>query len=302
MVTCGECGQTPDCPRCSVKLTYHSVNKRLMCHHCGHSQPLPEQCPACGGLLTFVGTGTQKAEEELQLLFPDTKVLRMDTDTISASNSHEVILDRFRRKDASILLGTQMVAKGLDFENVTLVGVLAADQSLYTDDYRAGERTFSLLTQVVGRAGRGSKEGRAVIQTYTPENDVICAAAAQDYDVFYRQELYLRRSLARPPFRDLLVISASGQEETAVLRGCMRLRDALQETLKQTPYQDYDYRLLGPAPASVVKVNNRYRYRIVLCINNTKDIRQLVAHMLRMSMTDKRNSTVSFSADFDPIE
>ena len=158
MVTCAECGQTPDCPRCSVKLTYHSANNRLMCHYCGHSHLLPKQCPECGGVLTFVGVGTQKAEEELRACFPDTEILRMDTDTVSATNSHEAILERFRKERIPVLLGTQMVAQGLDFENVTLVGVLAADQSLYTEDYRAGERTFSLLTQVVGRAGRGSKE------------------------------------------------------------------------------------------------------------------------------------------------
>lgn len=302
MVTCSECGLTPDCPRCSVKLTYHSANQRLMCHHCGHSQPTPKHCPECGGILTFVGAGTQKAEEELRNLFPGSEILRMDTDTVTATNSHEAILEQFRKKKASILLGTQMVAKGLDFENVTLVGVLAADQSLYTEDYRAGERTFSLLTQVVGRAGRGSKEGRAVIQTYTPENDVICSAACQDYEAFYEQELRMRRMRERPPFGDILVISASGPEETAVLRGCMRLRDALNEALKHDAYQSYDYRLLGPAPAAVAKVNNRYRYRIVLNIKNTKEVRRLIAHLLRMALMDKQNKTVSFFADFDPME
>ena len=300
MVTCGECGQTPDCPRCSVKLTYHSANHRLMCHYCGHSEVLPKHCPECGGILTFVGVGTQKAEEELKALFPDTEILRMDTDTVTATNSHEAILERFKSKRIPILLGTQMVAKGLDFENVTLVGVLAADQSLYTEDYRAGERTFSLLTQVVGRAGRGSKEGRAVIQTYTPDNDVIRCAAQQDYEAFYEQEICMRRVREQPPFHDMLIVNASGPEETAVLRGCMRLRDALNEALQQSAYCKYGYRLLGPAPAAVAKVNNRYRYRIVLNIENTREIRQLVAHLLRKALTDKQNKTVSFFADFDP--
>lgn len=302
MVTCGECGQTPECPRCSVKLTYHSANHRMMCHYCGHSEPLPKHCPACGGILTFVGAGTQKAEEELRERFPGTEVLRMDTDTITATNSHEAVLDRFRRKRIPILLGTQMVAKGLDFENVTLVGVLAADQSLYTEDYRAGERTFSLLTQVVGRAGRGSKKGRAVIQTYTPDNDVIQCAARQDYEAFYEQEIRMRRVRGQPPFCDMLMISASGTEETAVLRGCMRFRDALNDALKQEAYSHYGYRLLGPAPASVAKVNNRYRYRLVLNIENTREVRQLVAHLLRKALADKQNKTVSFFADFDPLE
>ena len=152
-----------------------------MCHYCGHSEPLPKLCPQCGGLLSFSGTGTQRAEEELQQLFPDTEILRMDTDTVTAARSHEDILEEFREKKIPILLGTQMVAKGLDFENVTLVGALAADQTLYTDDVYAGERTFSLLTQVVGRSGRGVKEGRALLQTFTPDNDIIQNAAKQDY-------------------------------------------------------------------------------------------------------------------------
>lgn len=302
MVTCGECGQIPTCPRCSVKLTYHSANNRLMCHYCGHSQVLPKYCPECDGLLNFVGAGTQRAEEELKALFPSVEILRMDTDTVTASNNHEAILDRFRKKKIPILLGTQMVAKGLDFENVTLVGVLAADQSLYTEDYRAGERTFSLLTQVVGRAGRGSKKGRALIQTYTPENDVILSAAEQNYEAFYEQEIRMRGMRERPPFGDVLMIGASGPEETAVLRGCVRLRDALNEALKQPEYASISYRLLGPAPAPVAKVNNRYRYRLVLGIENTKEVRFLIAHMLRMALSDKQNRGVSFFADFDPID
>ena len=302
MVTCGECGETPSCPRCSVNLTYHSANNRLMCHYCGHSQVLPKYCPECDGLLNFVGTGTQKAEEELRELFPSADVLRMDTDTVSASNSHEAILDRFKKNRTPILLGTQMVAKGLDFENVTLVGVLAADQSLYTEDYRAGERTFSLLTQVVGRAGRGSKEGRALIQTFTPENDVIISASEQNYEAFYEQEIRIRKMRERPPFGDMLMIGASGPEETAVLCGCVRLRDALNDTLNRPEYGGISYRLLGPAPAPVAKVNNRYRYRLILSIENTKEVRTLIAHMLRMALSDKQNRGVSFFADFDPID
>ena len=166
MLLCGECGHVPQCPRCSVALTYHSANGRLMCHYCGHSERAPEACPVCGGIMKHVGTGTQKVEEELRELFPEAGILRMDADT--ASGGHEAILSRFEKERIPILLGTQMVAKGLDFENVTLVGVLSADLSLYVDNYRAAERTFNLLTQVVGRAGRGGKQGRAVIQTYTP--------------------------------------------------------------------------------------------------------------------------------------
>ena len=170
---CVECGEAPSCPRCSVSLTYHSVNRRLMCHYCGYSHPLPQRCPQCGGPLKPVGAGTQKIEEELHYFFPDTAVLRMDADTVTASNNHEAILSRFQRGRIPILLGTQMVAKGLDFENVTLVGVVDADMSLYVDNFRAAETTFSLITQVVGRAGRGAASGTALIQTMTPEHPVL---------------------------------------------------------------------------------------------------------------------------------
>ena len=246
MVSCGECGQVPECPRCSVKLTYHSANNRLMCHHCGHSQPLPPACPVCGGLLNFVGTGTQRVQEELQELFPWVEVLRMDTDTVSAAHPHEKLLDRFQKERIPVLVGTQMVAKGLDFENVTLVGVVAPDLSLYVDDFRAGERTFSLLTQVAGRAGRGEKQGRAVIQTFTPDNDVIRCAARQDYDGFYEREIELRRLRNDPPFAQHVVLTASGLEEGAVLRCCVRLRRTLERELPGIPGQ---WQLLGPAPA-----------------------------------------------------
>ena len=184
LVNCGECGYTFKCPRCSVSLTYHSANRRLMCHYCGYSRRLEETCPDCGGALNFVGAGTQLVEEELHELFPGTPVMRMDTDTVAPAGSHEKLFEQIRQENIPIMVGTQMVTKGLNFENVTLVGVLSADQSLYAGDYRAGERTFSLITQVVGRSGRGEKPGRAVIQTYTPENETILQAANQDYEAF----------------------------------------------------------------------------------------------------------------------
>lgn len=301
-VTCGECGESPSCPRCSVHLTYHSANGRLMCHYCGHSELLPKYCPACGGMLSFVGAGTQKAEEELRELFPDVPVLRMDTDTVTATRTHEKILGEFRDKKVPILLGTQMVAKGLDFENVTLVGALFADQTLYVDGVHAGERTFSLLTQVVGRSGRGAKEGRAVIQTYTPDNDIIRSAARQDYDEFYAQEIQMRRLRNHPPFSDLFVITASGAEETSVLRCCMKLRESITHAMGKAPYQNIEIQLLGPAPASVAKVNNRYRYRLVLNVKNKKEVRSLVAHLIRMAQTDKTNRGVSVFADINPLD
>lgn len=300
MAACTDCGAVPTCPRCSVYLTYHSANGRLMCHYCGHSQPLPERCPECGGSLSFVGTGTQKVEEEVRQSFPDIEVLRMDTDTVSATQSHEKLLSRFEKERIPVLVGTQMVAKGLDFENVTLVGVICADQGLYVDDYRASERTFSLITQVVGRAGRGSKGGRAIIQTFTPDNEIISCAARQDYDGFYAQEIELRRLRGCPPFRDLFVITASGLEESAVLRTCMRLRRTLEDWLGRPDAVEPEPQLLGPAPASVAKVNNRYRYRITLSCRNTGAVRGMIAYLLRCAMADRENRGVTVSADVNP--
>ncbi len=296
MVSCGECGQVPECPRCSVKLTYHSANGRLMCHHCGHSQPLPPACPSCGGRLNFIGVGTQKVQEELEELFPGTEIMRMDTDTVSAAHPHQELLDRFRNKKVPILVGTQMVAKGLDFENVTLVGVVAPDLALYGDDFRAGERTFSLLTQVVGRAGRGEKLGRAVIQTYTPNNDVIRFAAQQDYGNFYRSEIVLRRMRGYPPFSSIVVVTASGPEEGAVLRCCVRLRKELEAHMVSTA----GWRVLGPAPAAVAKVNNRYRYRLTLTGQSSKESRLLIAELLRAAQQERENKGITIYADVDP--
>ncbi len=302
MVSCGECGAVPTCPRCSVYLTYHSANRRLMCHYCGHSEPLPPACPACGGILSFQGTGTQKVQQELEEMFPGVEVLRMDADTVGASHDHEKMFAKFVRQKIPILVGTQMVAKGLDFENVTLVGVVAADLSLYVGDFRAGERTFSLITQAVGRAGRGSKRGRAVIQTWTPENEVITCAAAQDYDSFYAQEIALRRARACPPFRDLVMLTASGLDEYAVLRTCLRLRQALEIALRQPDYRALQVQILGPAPAAVAKVNNRYRYRLTVGAQNTKLLRALLSHLVRAAQQDRANHGVSVFVDVDPMD
>ena len=302
MLSCGECGAVPSCPRCSVYLTYHSANRRLMCHYCGHSEPLPDACPECGGKLAFIGTGTQKVQQELEELFPGVEVMRMDADTVSAANNHEKMFSRFVKEKIPILVGTQMVAKGLDFENVTLVGVIAADLSLYADDFRAGERTFSLITQSVGRAGRGHKSGRAVIQTWTPENEVITCAAAQDYDSFYEQEIAMRQMRGCPPFRDLFLLTASGTDEHSVLRACMRLRRALETALAKPPYDKLDIHILGPAPASVAKVNNRYRYRVTVSGKNSKELRALLAHLVRSAQQDKENRGVSVFADVNPLD
>lgn len=298
LVTCSECGYTYECPNCSVNLTYHSSNKRLMCHYCGHSRRVDAECPECGGKLNYVGTGTQKVALELSELFPGVNILRMDADTVAPAGSHEVLLSRFREEKIPIMVGTQMVAKGLNFDSVTLVGVISADQSLYSGDFRANERTFSLLTQVVGRSGRGEVPGRAVIQTYTPENHTIRLAASQDYNSFYRSEIELRRASNSPPFADLFAITASGVDESVVLKCCAAVRSILLEQLKNSG----DCRVLGPAPMPVVRVNNRFRYRVILACKASKSIRELVSRVLIFCNTNKDFRGVSVYADFNPID
>ena len=297
---CPECGYVPQCPRCSVYLTYHSANNRLMCHYCGHSEKAAEECPDCGGIMKHMGIGTQKVEEELRELFPETEILRMDADTVGSG--HEALLRRFEEEKIPILLGTQMVAKGLDFDNVTLVGVLAADLSLYVDHYRAPERTFSLLTQVVGRAGRGEKAGRAVIQTYTPENDVILAAADQDYQRFYEAEIRMRKLRLDPPFADQFVITVSGVEESGVLRAAAQVRDSLLHLAARPEYQPLEWEVLGPAPAPVLKVNNRYRYRITVIGRNDKALRDVIASILRQFALRSENRSMNIYADCNRMD
>lgn len=293
MLLCGECGAAPACPRCSVPLTYHSANGRLMCHYCGHSQRAVPVCPECGGKMKAVGAGTQKVEEELHQLFPDAAVLRMDADTVSGN--HEQLLSRFEKEKIPILLGTQMVAKGLDFENVTLVGVLAADLSLYMEQYTAAERTFSLLTQVVGRAGRGSKDGRAVIQTYTPDNEVITSAARQDYSSFYAAEIRIRRARRYPPFADIFTLTVSGAVEEDVLRGADSLRRTLMEAAAELATDPPE--ILGPAPAPVLKVNNRYRYRVFWIGRNDHATRELLSGCMRSFAQWKGSRGLSLFTD-----
>ena len=302
MAVCTQCGEAPSCPRCSVRLTYHSANGRLMCHYCGHSESLPQVCPRCYGRYAFVGMGTQKLQEELESRYPGTEIMRMDADTVSATQSHEVLLDRFRQKNVPILLGTQMVAKGLDFPNVTLVGVVDADLSLYTDNYRAAERTFSLLTQVVGRAGRGEKPGRAVLQTWTPNNDIITLAARQDYDTFYQGERDLRALLRFPPMTDLFRITVSGGEESQVLRLCAMLRRSLEPWARERQAQGWETEVLGPAPAAVLKVNNRYRYCVQVKCRSDKDARGTLAQLLRQAQQDKVNRGLSLFIDVNPMD
>jgi len=298
LVTCGECGYMFKCKHCTVSMTYHLSNKRLLCHYCGYSVAPPVICPECDGKLKFVGAGTQKVEMELSELFPDIRIIRMDADTTTRINSHDKLLSQFREREAHVLLGTQMVTKGLDFENVTLVGVLSADMSLYISDYRANEKTFSLITQVVGRSGRGNKPGRAVIQTFTPGHKVITLASRQDYDEFYENEIEIRQALGSPPVRDLIALTATGIAEDTVTAACIKLRNTLQGYFGG----DSGIKLLGPAPATVSKVNNRYRYRLLVSCVSTKRIRDTIAHSIREFSRDRISRGVTVFADADLYE
>ncbi len=296
-VVCVDCGETPECPRCSARLTYHSANERLMCHYCGHSQRVSDRCGVCGGPVKRVGTGTQKVQEELQSLFPGMQIARMDSDTVSAVNTHEKILEDFQKNRTPVLIGTQMVAKGLNLPDVTLVGVLDADMSLYSGSYRGAETTFNMLTQVVGRAGRGETAGQAVIQTMVPQHKVLELAAKQDYDGFYDMEIQLRKVQNLPPFADVATVTFLGQDEGHVLRGAAKFRDSLNACLKDPRYSGLEYQLLGPAPCAVPKINYNYRYRLTLRCSMTKDMRLLIAHLLRQFSKDSANRGVSAFAD-----
>lgn len=298
LICCGDCGYVYKCPNCSVSLTYHSVNKRLICHYCGYTRRADSHCPDCGGMLTFVGAGTQLIEEELKQLYPDTQVLRMDTDTVKAAGSHDVLLNKFKNEKIPIMVGTQMVTKGLNFENVTLIGVVSADQSLYCGDYRSGERTFSLITQVIGRSGRGSKPGRAIIQTFTPQNEIIRLAAQQDYESFFKTELSLRRLQDTPPFADIIAITASGTVESTVIKCCTDICTVVKATLRDRS----DVRILGPAPLAVVRVNNRYRYRVNICCTADRQIREIISSVLIRCARSGKYRGVSVFADNNPSD
>ena len=298
-LVCVDCGEAPECPRCSARLTYHSANGRIMCHHCGHSQIVPDRCPQCGGHLKQVGVGTQKVQEDLRRHFPEMEIARMDADTVSAVNTHEKILDHFRENRVPVLIGTQMVAKGLNLPDVTLVGVLDADLSLYADSFRAAETTFNMLTQVVGRAGRGEDQGSAVIQTMVPNHRVITLAAQQDYDAFYEMEIQMRRLQHCPPFGDITTVTFTGQDEGRVLHGAAKFRESLIACLKQSDYLGEHCIVLGPAPCTVPKINYNFRYRLTVRGSMTRPLRGLLRYLLQQFMKDGGNRGVSAFVDIN---
>ncbi len=296
---CRDCKTVVSCPNCSISLTYHAANNRLMCHYCGHSEPAYARCRSCGGELTFSGGGTQKAEDQLREAFPEARILRIDTDTTANKYALEKKLAAFSAGEYDIMVGTQMVAKGLDFENVTLVGVLSADQSLYSDDYRSNERTFDLLTQVVGRAGRGRFRGTALIQTHVPENPYLHLAARQDYARFFETEIRFRRAMLYPPFSDILQIGFVGEKEETVRLAAEEFSARLCETFSRD-YPTLPIRLLRASAASVSRMGGKYRYKIIMKYKNTKQFREIIASLIIAFSADKRFSAVTVYADPNP--
>ena len=298
IVACAQCGEVCKCPHCSIALTYHQKNGKLMCHYCGYVADAVSKCPTCGSeFVQYSGLGTQKAEEELRNLFPEARILRMDADTTISKFSHEKYFKEFAEEKYDIMIGTQMVAKGLDFENVTLVGVLSLDQALYAQDYKAYERAFSLLTQVIGRCGRASLQGRAFVQTYTPDNPIIALAAKQDYDRFYIQEIASRRALLYPPFCDLCTVGFSGIYEEEVLQAA----GAFSELIKglSVSYPDVPLKMLGPVSERIVKLNNKYRYKLVIKCKNNRRMRRLLFDAIMAFEKEKSRKNISLYVDMN---
>ena len=298
---CTQCGEPLTCPNCSISLTYHSRNNRFMCHYCGYSVPYKNECPSCRAkALRLGGTGTQKAEQDIAAIFPEARILRMDTDAASSKASYERMISAFSRGDYDILVGTQMVAKGLDFPNVTLVGVLNTDQMLYADDYRSYERSFSLLTQVVGRSGRGESKGMAVIQTFTPDNLILSMAAKQDYGAFYSAEIAMRQTMLYPPFADICLVGFVGSDQPLTLKAANAFLGEFS-SLAQAEYARLPIRVLGPSPALVVKVSNKFRYKIIIKCRNNRQFRALLSTVLRRFSEKREFSKVTVYADMNAL-
>ena len=283
---CEDCCEVLKCQKCSVPMVYHKSAHKLLCHYCGSQlDPPPARCPACGGKLQYRGFGTQKAEEELAKLFPEARILRMDQDTTAAKDAHEKLLAKFARHEYDIMVGTQMVAKGLDFEDVTLVGVLGIDSLLFAQGFRAYETVFSLVTQVVGRSGRAKDPGFAIIQTTDPDNPVLNLAAAQDYDAFFEQEIAYRKLGLYPPFCGLCVVGFAGPKESEVARASARFAALLGRQAAKQP--DLPLRVLGPTPGSIEKINDFYRYKLTVKCRNDRRFRDLIRETLTLYEQEK---------------
>lgn len=295
---CATCGHVLKCPNCSVPLVYHKPQQALMCHHCGHTvRPLPQICPECGGKINYSGFGTQRVEEELAELLPHARILRMDQDSTGQKNAHETMLAQFGRQEYDILLGTQMVAKGLDFEKVTLVGVLGIDSLLFGQGFRAYENVFSLVTQVIGRGGRAALPGRALIQTTVPEHPVLQLAAEQDYESFYREEIAFRKFGLYPPFCSFCIVGFVGAQEGAVALAAHRFGTLLAERAAAHPTMPL--RLLGPAPMGITMLNGKYRYKLTLKCRNDAAFRVLLRETLEAYAKEKLPQKASVILDFN---
>lgn len=279
ILQCVSCGEPLYCPNCSVPMTFHKVNGSLLCHYCGHAEPLRDSCPRCDGRLKHMGFGTQKLEEALSELLPKARILRMDADTTFSRCAYEEKLTAFGLGEYDILVGTQMIGKGLDFPNVTLVGVLSIDKALFSGDFRSYERTFSLVTQVVGRGGRGARAGRAVLQTFMPEHYVLSLAAQQSYERFYQEEIQLRRTLILPPFCDICTIGLSSVMESGVQKAAETLLQMLRDKVRAEQVT-FPLRVLGPVPCAYGRINGKYRWRLLLKCKNTADLRRFVSELL----------------------
>ncbi len=295
MAQCDDCREVLKCTRCSVPMVYHKSTKKMLCHYCGSQMEPISRCPSCGGKLQYRGFGTQKAEEELERLFPVARVLRMDQDSTAAKNAHERLLAEFANHKYDIMVGTQMVAKGLDFEDVTLVGVLGIDSLLFAQGFRAYENVFSLITQVVGRSGRSKDPGFAIIQTTDPDNPVLNLAAAQDYDAFYEQEIAYRKLGLYPPFCSLCVVGFAGSKELEVARAAARFASLLAQQAAQCP--DLPLRVLGPTQSNIEKINDTYRYKLTVKCRNDRKFRNLMRDTLELYEKEKLPSHATVVVD-----
>lgn len=299
-IACNDCGSVITCPNCSISLTYHSYNNRLTCHYCGYTKMLDNICPECKSEnVRYSGYGTQRIEDELNVLFPTARLLRMDADTTSAKFSHDKLFNAFANHEYDILIGTQMVAKGLDFNDVTLVGVVNADNSLYDENYNSAERTFDLITQVVGRSGRRGERGKAVIQTINPYNTTIEYAANQDYKSFFKNEIELRKALIYPPYCDIFSASFVGENENTVAMCAKAFFDILRELNSDNSQKLI---VLGPSPAKISKLNNQYRYRLSIKCRNSHSIRLMFNEILKRIYKIKEFKEISVSIDLNPFD
>ncbi len=299
IISCCTCNQPVYCPNCSIPMTFHKPDGNLHCHYCGAIQRMPEKCPTCGGEhLRKMGFGTQRLEDELSVRFPNARILRMDADTTGSRDAYEQSFEAFKKGEYDIMLGTQMIGKGLDFPNVTLVGVLSVDKALFSGDFRSYERTFALITQVVGRGGRGGKKGRAILQTFLPDHYVLRLAAQQDYHGFVREELAIRKQLLFPPFCDICVIGVSGENEAEVQLASHKFVECMKEELAvQT--EKLPLRVLGPVPCTYGKINGKYRYRIIIKCKNTQQFRSFLRDVLKNAGSVRETARVHIYADMN---